>query len=110
MSNRVEELEAKVSELQAAVDGLTEELVETKERVRQLESQVDVGVDAAASGDTTETGGDDAAAESGADTTPDVGSEVVDEGAEGSNDESKGTEDEGSNDEAESDGSDIIVA
>jgi uncharacterized coiled-coil protein SlyX len=39
MSNRVEELEAKVSELQAAVDGLTEELVETRERLRQLESE-----------------------------------------------------------------------
>lgn len=39
MSNRVEELEAKVSELQAAVDGLTEELVETRERLRQLEDE-----------------------------------------------------------------------
>ncbi|WP_058365649.1 DUF7518 family protein [Haloparvum sedimenti] len=37
MSNRVEELEGQVAELQAAVNGLTEELVEMKERVRQLE-------------------------------------------------------------------------
>lgn len=37
MSNRVEELERQVAQLQAAVNGLTEELVETKERVRQLE-------------------------------------------------------------------------
>ncbi|MFC6770618.1 bZIP transcription factor, partial [Halorubrum pallidum] len=37
MSNRVEDLERQVSELQAAVNGLTEELVEMKERVRQLE-------------------------------------------------------------------------
>ena len=37
MSNRVEELERQVAELQAAVNGLTEELVEMKERVRQLE-------------------------------------------------------------------------
>ena len=37
MSNRVEELESTVAELQAAVDGLTEELVETRERLRQLE-------------------------------------------------------------------------
>ncbi|WP_435069220.1 DUF7518 family protein [Haloplanus sp. C73] len=43
MSNRVEELESQVAELQAAVDGLTEELVETRERLRQLES--DEGVD-----------------------------------------------------------------
>ena len=38
MSNRVEDLERQVTELQAAVNGLTEELVETKERVRQLEA------------------------------------------------------------------------
>jgi uncharacterized coiled-coil protein SlyX len=37
MSNRVEELESTVAELRAAVDGLTEELVETRERLRQLE-------------------------------------------------------------------------
>lgn len=37
MSNRADDLESQVAELQAAVDGLTEELVETKERVRQLE-------------------------------------------------------------------------
>ncbi len=37
MSNGVEDLERQVAELQAAVNGLTEELVETKERVRQLE-------------------------------------------------------------------------
>ncbi|KAB1192258.1 chromosome segregation protein SMC [Haloferax sp. MBLA0076] len=44
MSNRVEELESKVAELQAAVNGLTEELVETKERLRQLEDANDVEV------------------------------------------------------------------
>lgn len=37
MSNRVEDLESQVAELQATIDGLTEELVETKERVRELE-------------------------------------------------------------------------
>ena len=36
--NRVEDLEATVDELEATVRGLTEELVETKERVRILES------------------------------------------------------------------------
>lgn len=44
MSNRVEELESKIAELQAAVNGLTEELVETKERLRQLEDANDVQV------------------------------------------------------------------
>ncbi|WP_313690994.1 DUF7518 family protein [Halorarum halobium] len=42
MGNRVEDLETQVAELQAAVDGLTEELVETKERISQLESAADV--------------------------------------------------------------------
>ncbi|KTG25598.1 DUF7518 family protein [Haloferax profundi] len=44
MSNRVEELESQVTELRAAVNGLTEELVETKERLRQLEDANDVEV------------------------------------------------------------------
>jgi uncharacterized coiled-coil protein SlyX len=34
--NRVEELEAKVRELEATIDGLTDELVETKERLHAL--------------------------------------------------------------------------
>jgi len=37
MGNRVEDLETQVAELQAAVDGLTEELIEAKERISQLE-------------------------------------------------------------------------
>jgi hypothetical protein len=39
--NRVEELEATVAELESTVRGLTEELVETKERVRILEAELD---------------------------------------------------------------------
>lgn len=42
MSNRVEQLEATVSELQSTVDALTEELVETKERLRVAEAELDV--------------------------------------------------------------------
>jgi hypothetical protein len=42
MTNRVDELESQVAKLQATVDGLTEELVETKERVRLLEESVEV--------------------------------------------------------------------
>lgn len=38
MSNRVEDLEHQVQELQAAVNGLTEELVETKARLQDLEA------------------------------------------------------------------------
>jgi TolA-binding protein len=48
MSNRVEDLERQVAELQAAVNGLTEELVEMKERVRQVEDAQEVAVDAEA--------------------------------------------------------------
>ncbi|EMA46751.1 DUF7518 family protein [Halococcus saccharolyticus] len=36
--NRVEELESRVTELEATLNGLTEELVETKDRLRELES------------------------------------------------------------------------
>jgi len=39
--NRVEELESRVQELQASVEGLTDELVECKVRLRELENAVD---------------------------------------------------------------------
>jgi len=39
--NRVDELEEQVNQLQATVDGLTDELVECKVRIRELESAVD---------------------------------------------------------------------
>ncbi|MES3517311.1 MAG: bZIP transcription factor [Natronomonas sp.] len=39
--NRVEELETKVRELEATIDGLTDELVETKERLHELEKTTD---------------------------------------------------------------------
>lgn len=39
--NRVEELEARVNELEASVEGLTDELVECKVRLRELETAVD---------------------------------------------------------------------
>jgi uncharacterized coiled-coil protein SlyX len=40
--NRVEELEAKVRELEATIDGLTDELVETKERLQAVEDEAGV--------------------------------------------------------------------
>ena len=43
--NRVEELEARVRELQATLDGLTDELMETKDRLRVLEEEVDPDLD-----------------------------------------------------------------
>ncbi|WP_121742452.1 DUF7518 family protein [Natronorubrum halophilum] len=39
--NRVEELEATVAELESTVEGLTDELVESKERIRVLEAELD---------------------------------------------------------------------
>jgi ribosomal protein L12E/L44/L45/RPP1/RPP2 len=39
--NRVEELESRVKQLEASVTGLTDELVECKERLRALEAEVD---------------------------------------------------------------------
>jgi hypothetical protein len=39
--NRVEELEARVNELEASVEGLTDELVECKVRLRELENAID---------------------------------------------------------------------
>ena len=55
VSNRVEDLERQVAELQAAVNGLTEELVEMKERVRQLEDERSVGVETDATAGSAET-------------------------------------------------------
>ncbi|MEZ3114805.1 bZIP transcription factor [Halobaculum sp. MBLA0147] len=45
MGNRVEDLERQVAELRATVDGLTEELVETKERLNQLETEEETTVE-----------------------------------------------------------------
>jgi hypothetical protein len=39
--NRVDELEASVSHLRATVDGLLDELMETKQRLRAVEQEVD---------------------------------------------------------------------
>jgi TolA-binding protein len=43
--NRVEELESKVREMEATVDGLTDELLECKERIEALENEVDPDMD-----------------------------------------------------------------
>ena len=48
MTNRVDDLESEIAELRAAVNGLTEELVETKARVRELEDREAAASDAEA--------------------------------------------------------------
>jgi uncharacterized coiled-coil protein SlyX len=109
MPNRVEELELTVSELESTIDGLTEELVETKERVRTLEEVLereldgelparDEDIDGAP---TTEAEPDEvraAAAEADAET------ETEAEGAKGS--DAEDTENDGDDSELD----DIIVA
>ncbi|WP_251341235.1 DUF7518 family protein [Haloplanus halophilus] len=96
MSNRVEELESQVAELQAAVDGLTEELVETRERLRQLEA--DEGVEHTRAPEPRES--DPAETEP----TPEPG-----DAAEEEEEVDAGTEAE-DDDGSDSDGNDIIVA
>jgi chromosome segregation ATPase len=56
--NRVEELEERVKQLEASVTGLTDELVECKERLRALEDEVDPEMDII-EGQPTRTDGDD---------------------------------------------------
>ena len=111
MSNRVEELESKVAELQAAVNGLTEELVETKERVRQLEAENEATAEAASPEQTSQADefasgadGDVGAAVSNA--QPEADPERAD-GEEAKADETQDTEDEGASGLEDSD---IIVA
>ena len=65
MTNRVDELESQVATLQATVDGLTEELVETKERLRLLEESVDVDLTSG-----TRRVGHESDADAGTDGTP----------------------------------------
>ena len=43
--NRVEELEAKVRKLEATIEGLTDELVETKERLGAIEEETGIEPD-----------------------------------------------------------------
>lgn len=90
--NRVEELEAKVRTLEATVDGLTDELVETKERLHALEEEVGVegdvlegrprrgvgrrGATESADAENRETG--DGAADDGESSADDVNSEEAD--------------------------------
>ena len=133
MSNRVEDLERQVAELQAAVNGLTEELVEMKERVRQVESKQEVEVetggrhttDAAPTDEASDDASDTAEAEDATSgqrrTHSDDHVEVVEQAGSGTDADDvivpegePTTPDaeaaDGGSDESESDDSDIIVA
>ncbi|WP_138796968.1 hypothetical protein [Halostella sp. PRR32] len=96
--NRVEELEATVAELESTVKGLTEELVETKERIRVLESELDAETPSRSA---------DVRAAPTQEAAPDEVQEAASEAA-------KEGEPQGENEEEETDdsglGDDIIVA
>jgi uncharacterized coiled-coil protein SlyX len=105
MSNRVEELESQVAELQAAVDGLTEELVETRERLRQLEA--DDGVDNSRTPERRESAH---AQVEHADTEPAPAPDPEPADADAEPEPDRTTEAEAEDDDSDSDGNDIIVA
>jgi len=100
--NRVEELESNVRELEATVDGLTDELLECKERLEALEEEVDPDMDIIEGGIATSS------------SEPSVPPADEAAGAEppGSDAETAADTDNTDGDEAddESDASDIIVA
>ncbi|MCU4717253.1 DUF7518 family protein [Halapricum hydrolyticum] len=82
--NRVEELEEQVNQLQATVDGLTDELVECKVRIRELENAVDadMGFSPASEGtdsDTRETSAEESNTEE-TDPTDEQGEELETDG------------------------------
>jgi len=106
--NRVDELEAKVRELEATVDGLTDEIIETKERLEALEGN---GADApdilksrTTRGDARGTTTEEAAADAEPDAEP-----PADEG-EASADDVNTDEADGEDNADSGSGDDIIVA
>jgi|SRR6056297_2932035 len=107
--NRVEELEQRVQELEASVEGLTDELVECKVRIRELENTVDDESGFSQSTETTAAEADETAE------TADAESEIIVPEADTSNTEAPDEGDKTAESEADSEsdddsGSDIIVA
>jgi hypothetical protein len=103
--NRVDELEAKVQELEATIDGLTDELVETRERLHALEG-TDGGTPDILEGRPTRGEAGETATEP---PTEDADGEAADEDA--SSAEADKTDEPDGDDNADSEsGDDIIVA
>ena len=95
-NNRVEQLESTVAELESTVEGLTDELIEAKERIRVLEAELDTE---------TPTRVPERRSESSADETTEAAPDEVAEAA------ADAETDEAAGDEAEDSlGDDIIVA
>lgn len=99
--NRVEELEAKVRELEATIDGLTDELVETKERLQVLEEESDVETDVLSRGTSS---AQSVTTEQATET------EADEQTPEASADEVNTDEDDGEDNTDSESGDDIIVA
>ena len=109
--NRVEELESRVQELEASVEGLTDELVECKVRIRELENAVDEDLGFGPNDEADETA-DIETSEPSAGVDLDDGGELIEAGespAETEADTTKTEEDDSQSNTDESD-SDIIIA
>jgi uncharacterized coiled-coil protein SlyX len=112
--NRVEELEDTVAQLEATVSGLTDELVETKERLRLIEDHFGPELDDIIEGQTSRSSDpivETTAASEPAETPQEAPQEAVDDAvgaATESADGSKPEETEGDDESAGTD--DIIVA
>lgn len=100
--NRVEELEAKVRELEATIDGLTDELVETKERLQAIEDETGVQADVIERRSTPARDRQRDEAASGEEPADDAGTESADD--------VNSDENEGEDNADTGSGDDIIVA
>jgi uncharacterized coiled-coil protein SlyX len=110
--NRVEELEAKVRELEATIDGLTDELVETKERLGAIEDETGIEPEVLKSRlSRTSRDRDDERSDAGDDAAGDTPHDAADSGAESTDAEAEPADGDDTDDEAaDSTGDDIIVA
>jgi len=105
--NRVEELEARVNELEASVEGLTDELVECKVRLRELEGAVDQDLGFAPENPGPQSG---AEAESEPDSAPEADLTDQSESPEEAEADRSNTEEVDDEDSTESGTNDIIIA
>ncbi|SER69991.1 DUF7518 family protein [Natrinema salaciae] len=99
-NNRVEQLESTVAELESTVEGLTDELIEAKERIRVLEAELDADTPTRVP---ERRNGETGTAATGGNETPEAEPDEVAEAAADADTE------EATGDEAEDSGSDDII-
>ena len=110
--NRVEELEDTVAQLEATVSGLTDELVETKERLRLIEDHFGPELDDIIEGQTSrspERVEETAAASEQSETTQEAPQEVVDAAVGAAAETADGSKPEETEADDESAGTDDII-